>query len=128
MLRLDRPGRVARAGAPVVVAAVPVLDGDRGRVDVLEAVEHHRDVVAAELLEVAAQEAADAAAAAEVALPGPAAPLVGGERLLAGEQPEVGRRHDGGGRPEAAADAAVALAAVGRVDLRLEPDRPAVTG
>jgi hypothetical protein len=69
---------------------VPVEDRDRVRIDVVEAVEVDGDVVAADLLQVAAPEAVDASAAAEAALRDLGAPLGGRQLPPARDQAEGG--------------------------------------
>src|SRR5215471_10496747 len=84
----DRPRPVAHPGLPVVVPAVPVDELHVGEIDVVERIQVQRHVVSAELFEVPAAEARDAAALAEVALRRLAAPFVGGEVTLSGQQLE----------------------------------------
>src|SRR5262249_23733565 len=125
--RRDRPPLVAHPRLPVVVPAVPVADLHVGRFDVVESVQIQRHVIAAELLEVPAAEARDAAGLAEVTLRRLAAPLVGGEVTLSGEQRERVGSNDRADLAELRADRAVAGRAGGGVDLRFEFHSAAVT-
>jgi hypothetical protein len=86
------------------VTAIPVADLDGGEVDVVEAVEVDRDEVAAELGQVAAAEAADVAARAEVAPGDLGVARVGGERRLVAREREGVGADDRAGPPELRAD------------------------
>jgi len=63
--RRNRPRRRARPRAPVVVASVPEDDRPLGHVDAVDRVEVDRDVIAADLGQMAARAARDAALLAE---------------------------------------------------------------
>src|SRR5688572_10590635 len=122
----DRPRRVARACLPVVVPAVPEHRLHFARIDVVEGVEAHADILAAELLEVAAAEAADAAVLAAVTLGRLRAPLIETQVTLPCEDPKalgLGHAHE---QANLRADRAVTAHAARRVDLDLELHRAAV--
>src|SRR5580704_14865407 len=78
----DRPRRVSRTGAPVVVPPVPVDNLQRRRVDVIHTVDVDGHVLAAELGEVSTPEDVDAACRAERERRRSAAPRVTPEALL----------------------------------------------
>src|SRR5678815_3651311 len=123
---------LGRSVEPVVVATIHVADRrgcERGRRQVVECRQHHRDVVSADLLDVAVRVEANTTVLAEhmtvlAALP----KAVLADLILPSEQPEcVGLDAD---RPVAhlPAVAAVALAsALGEIEIRLEADRTTVT-
>src|SRR5262245_54415153 len=88
---VERPRRLARAGLPVVVPAVPVAEGQGMDVDAVETVEIDRHEVAAELGEISLAEALHAAVLAEVTRRYFAAPRVAAQLGFTGEEREFGR-------------------------------------
>src|SRR5215471_6530039 len=110
------------------MTAVPVDDGELAGVDVVEAVEVDGDVVPADLGQVAAAEAVDAAGATEEPLGDLGAPFVHPEIAFPGQQGKRARFHDAGGGGDLGAHAAIAARGAGfHVDLGRETNGAAVT-
>jgi DNA-binding MarR family transcriptional regulator len=109
------------------VAAVPVHDGALVGIDVVHAIQIHRNVVTAELREVATAEAVDAAVLTEKAPGDLGAPFVDAEVRLAGDQRKCVGFDDPARRADLGADAAIATgAALVRVERDFEADGAAV--
>ena len=110
------------------MAAVPIDHLEIGWLEVIEAVEVDRDVVAAELREVSFCEAVDAAVFAEVPPRDLSSPLVVAQVFATGEKAKGVRPDDSADDPELRADRTVApIAADVRVEVDLETNRSAVT-
>src|SRR6185437_15184536 len=115
---------------PIVVAAIHVADGERGELggaEVVERGQRHRDIVAADLLDMPPRKRTDSAGPAEQVMALLRAELVVAEIVLAREHAQILRL--AADRPVAllGADRAVALARPGlEIEVSLEPHRAAM--
>src|SRR4051812_34000953 len=85
--------RLGRRVPPIVVAAIHVADRGRDKVCGIEVVQSRDadgDIVAANLLDIAVAIDVDAAIAAETVMALHRVELIVAERILAGEEPEIG--------------------------------------